>query len=164
VAVDRMAFRLNAGMPLMSSPGPPPFWTITLPSDIRLLANVRGLLEAIFQQAGLHEEASAAIVLCTHEAAVNVIRHAHQLDAATPMRIHCSITADAVSVELFDEGEPFDIDCVPDFDPAEVRLGGRGVFLIRTLMDEISCQPRPGGGNTLRMLKRLPRNNANNLD
>ena len=56
---------------------------------------------------------------------------------------------------MLDEGAPFDLDAVPYLDPAELRLGGRGVFLMRTLMDELSCQPREQRGNTLRMVKRL---------
>jgi anti-sigma regulatory factor (Ser/Thr protein kinase) len=38
-----------------------------------------------------------------------------------------------------------------------LRIGGRGVFLMRALMDELSCQPRGEGGNTLRMFKRCTR-------
>ena len=45
---------------------------------------------------------------------------------------------------------------MPHLDPAEVRIGGRGVFLMRKLMDELSCQPRGERGNTLRMVKRCP--------
>jgi anti-sigma regulatory factor (Ser/Thr protein kinase) len=46
---------------------------------------------------------------------------------------------------------------VPHLDPGEVRVGGRGIFLMRQLMDELSSQPRSQGGNILRMVKRCPR-------
>jgi len=55
---------------------------------------------------------------------------------------------------LLDQGAPFDLDAVPKLDPRELRIGGRGVFLMRALMDELSCQPRGERGNTLRMVKR----------
>jgi hypothetical protein len=45
---------------------------------------------------------------------------------------------------------------VPHLDPGEVRLGGRGVFLMRKLTDELSCQPRGARGNVLRLVKRSP--------
>jgi anti-sigma regulatory factor (Ser/Thr protein kinase) len=40
--------------------------------------------------------------------------------------------------------------------PGELRIGGRGVFLMRALMDEVSCEPCIPGqrGNTLRLVKR----------
>ena len=54
---------------------------------------------------------------------------------------------------MLDEGAPFDLPAVPEMDPAELRIGGRGVFLMRTLMDELTCQPRGERGNVLRMVK-----------
>ena len=40
--------------------------------------------------------------------------------------------------------------------PGELRIGGRGVFLMRALMDEVICEPGMPGqrGNTLRLIKR----------
>jgi serine/threonine-protein kinase RsbW len=60
-----------------------------------------------------------------------------------------------VEILLYDQGNPFDISAVPHLDPAQLRLGGRGVFLMRALMDELECRPRDGKGNILRMIKRL---------
>jgi anti-sigma regulatory factor (Ser/Thr protein kinase) len=59
-------------------------------------------------------------------------------------------------LHLLDEGEPFDIDAMPTLDPAELRIGGRGLFLMRTLLDELTCQRREQRGNVLRMVKRRP--------
>jgi anti-sigma regulatory factor (Ser/Thr protein kinase) len=39
--------------------------------------------------------------------------------------------------------------------PSELRIGGRGVFLMRKLMDELTVERRGEHGNTLRMVKRL---------
>ena len=61
--------------------------------------------------------------------------------------------AEGVEIRLLDEGAPFDLSAVPVLNPAELRIGGRGVFLMRALMDELSCQPRGEQGNTLRMVK-----------
>ncbi len=131
-------------------------WTMTLPSDVRLLASVRAFIEGICRLATLDEEITSAVVLATHEAANNVIRHAHQNNPAAVLQIQCCLTAAGIEIALHDEGEHFDFAAVPHLDPSELRLGGRGVFLIRSLMDEISCAPRPARGNTLRMVKRLP--------
>jgi anti-sigma regulatory factor (Ser/Thr protein kinase) len=65
-----------------------------------------------------------------------------------------------MEVRVLDEGEPFDVCAVPHLNPAEIRIGGRGVFLMRTLMDEIQCVPRGERGNTLCMVKRCRRNSA----
>ena len=129
-------------------------WTLTIPSDLRLLPLARGFVEAVCAIGGLDRDDTDAIVLAMHEAANNVIRHAHHGDPAAQLQIQCHLCADGIELHLLDEGEPFDLASVPHLDPAELRIGGRGVFLMRTLMDELSCQPRGQRGNTLRMVKR----------
>ena len=88
------------------------------------------------------------------EAASNAIRHAHHGDPKLLIHIQCALLGDAIEVSLLDQGAPFDVEAVPHLDPTEFRIGGRGVFLMRALLDELGCQPRSCGGNALRMVKR----------
>ena len=138
------------------APNPPP-WSLTIPSDLRLLALARAFVEAVCQVAGLDERSTRAVVLAADEATNNVMRHAHAGHPDAPLQIQCFIHSEGLEVCLHDEGEPFDLDAVPTLNPAEFRVGGRGVFLMRKLMDEITCEPRPGGGNTLPHGQALPR-------
>jgi serine/threonine-protein kinase RsbW len=131
-------------------------WSLTIPSDLRMLAMARSFVESACLASGFDPDATHAIVLAADEAVNNVIRHAHQGRPDAVVRIHCLVRPDGVEILLIDQGEPFDIDAVPHLDPGELRVGGRGVFLMRSLMDELSCEPRDEGGNTLRMVKRLP--------
>jgi serine/threonine-protein kinase RsbW len=133
--------------------GQPPPWSLTIPSDLRLLGLARAFVEAVCQVAGLDERATHAVVLATDEAANNVMRHAHRDTPDAPLQIQCFLRHDSIEIRLHDEGAPFDLTTVPELNPAELRVGGRGVFLMRKLMDELSCEPRGGGGNTLRMVK-----------
>jgi serine/threonine-protein kinase RsbW len=134
-----------------------PPWTLTLPSDLRLLPLARAFVEAICQVAGFDEKATNAIVLATDEATNNVIRHAHRGQPDAPLQIQCSFRPDGLEILLIDQGAPFDLAAVPHLDPSEERIGGRGVFIMRALMDELSCQPRGERGNMLRMVKRCAR-------
>jgi anti-sigma regulatory factor (Ser/Thr protein kinase) len=45
---------------------------------------------------------------------------------------------------------------VPHMHPGELRVGGRGVYLMRVLMDEMHCQPTGTQGNRLRLVKHWP--------
>ena len=141
------------------APDPPP-WSLTIPSDLRLLALARAFVEAICQVAGFDERATHAVVLAGDEATNNVMRHAHADRPDAPLQIQCFIRPEGVELRIHDEGEPFDIDAVEPLDPGEFRAGGRGVFLIRKLMDEVTSEPRPQGGNTLRMHKLFARVNS----
>ncbi len=139
----------------MALPAAP--WTLTIPSDLRLLALARSFVEGVCGVAGFDERATRAIVTATDEATNNVIRHAHRDRPESPLQIQCHFVSDGIEVRLLDEGAPFDITAVPHLDPAELRVGGRGVFLMRALMDELSCHPRGERGNLLRMVKRCNR-------
>jgi serine/threonine-protein kinase RsbW len=131
----------------------PPPWSLTIPSDLRLLALARAFVEAVCQVAGLDERTTHAVVLATDEATNNVMRHAHRDRPNAPVQIQCFICPDRLEIRLHDEGEPFDIATIPHLNPAELRIGGRGVFLMRRLMDELSVERRGEHGNTLRMVK-----------
>src|SRR5262249_8767964 len=128
--------------------------TLTLPSDLRLLPVARGFVEAVCRCAGLREESTRAVVVAVDEAVNNVIRHGHRCDKAMTLQIECYLAPNHLEVRLLDEGEPFDLTAVPKLDPSELRIGGRGVYLMRMLMDEVTCEPRGPRGNTLRLIKR----------
>jgi serine/threonine-protein kinase RsbW len=131
----------------------PPF-ILTVPSDPVHLPAARAFVVAVCRTAGLDAPATDAVALAVHEALHNVIRHAHQHRSDVPLEIRCLPAKEGIEVQILDEGEPFDLKAVPHLDPGEVRVGGRGVFLMRTLTDELSCQPRGERGNVLRLVKR----------
>jgi serine/threonine-protein kinase RsbW len=133
-------------------PENPPL-TLTIPNDPRLMPLVRGFVETVCQVADLDQATTDAVVLATNEAASNAIRHAHRNCPEALVQIECRVGTACIEIRLLDEGEPFDLASVPDLDPAEVRVGGRGIFLMRALMDELDCRPRGKRGNALRMVK-----------
>lgn len=134
-----------------------PLFSLALPSDSRMLSVARTFVEAVCQAHQLDRTAVHALVLATGEAFTNVVRHAHRHLPSAELQILMRLEPEGVSLVFLDQGEPFDIGKVPHLDPGELRIGGRGVYLMRTLMDEVSCQPRPEGrGNVLRLFKRLP--------
>jgi len=71
------------------------------------------------------------------------------------VRVTVTETVDDVTYVVSDDGPGFDLDTVPDpTDPANLeRTCGRGLFLIRTFMDEVS---HTDGGRTITMVKRRP--------
>jgi anti-sigma regulatory factor (Ser/Thr protein kinase) len=129
--------------------------TLTLASDLAQLPVARRFVERFCEAGGLDACVTRAIVLATNEAISNVIRHAHGHLSDARLQIECRLHPDRLEIQIRDEGKPFDVTAVPHLDPGEVRIGGRGVFLMRTLMDEISCKPLGASGNLLRMVKHL---------
>ena len=119
-----------------------------------MLTVARAFIEAVCQVNDLDKATAHAIVLATSEAVSNIIRHAHRNRPDAQFQIQCRFGSDLFELSFLDEGDPFDLTAVPHMDPTELRVGGRGVYLMRALMDELTCQPRGERGNNLRMVKR----------
>jgi serine/threonine-protein kinase RsbW len=127
---------------------------LTLPSDLQHVALARDFVLTACRSAGFALEIAQGFALAVHEAVTNVIRHAHRDRPESPLELRCILRADRFEVEILDEGEPFDVTAVPHLDPGELRVGGRGVFLMRALTDELTCERRGERGNVLRLVKK----------
>jgi len=134
-----------------------PAFTLAVPSDLRMLSVARAFVEAVCQACQLDRTLVHALVLVTGEAVTNIVRHAHRYEPNTQLELQLQVRPDSVVLTFRDQGEPFDLTAVPPLDPGELRPGGRGIYLMRTLMDEVTCAPREGqAGNVLRLVKRRP--------
>jgi serine/threonine-protein kinase RsbW len=141
---------------------PGPIFTLTVPSELRMLSVARGFVEAVCQAYDLERATKHALIIVTGEVVTNIVRHAHQNRAGAQMEMTLEILPDAIVLSFEDQGEPFDLDAVPKMPPGELRIGGRGVYLMRTLMDEVTCKPltEGHGGNVMRMIKRRPQSES----
>lgn len=135
-------------------------WSLAIPSDLRLISLARHFVETFCQHTGLDRQSTDSVVLATHEAINNVIRHAYRGQQNASLQIQCHAFEECLEIHVIDEGEPFDVMSVPHLNPGEIRIGGRGVYLMRTLMDEITCLSHGSRGNTLRMVKRCRKHSS----
>jgi serine/threonine-protein kinase RsbW len=113
-----------------------------------LLARVDGLVEPAV--------VSYNIQLAVHEACTNIVEHAY---ADLPLgRIEITFTLveqpRRLIVDVHDTGHSFDISSVPAPDLDEAQIHGYGLFLIRSLMDEMTYIPQPGN-NRWHLVKNL---------
>ena len=127
---------------------------ITIASHPRWLRVVRQMVREFAREVGFTAPHSDAITLAVDEAVGNVIKHAYK--GRTDARITLTLTAgrSGVEVRVRDAGEPFDPLARATPAPDELRAGGRGLYLIREIMDEIEYD-RENGDNVFRMRKAL---------
>lgn len=97
---------------------------------------------------------TAEIRLAMREALNNALRHGNKMDPSK--KIHFSYSCSpqkGLWVMIRDEGVGFNPDVVPDpTEPENLdRTGGRGVFLMRNLMDEVEFRD---GGREVHMWRR----------
>jgi serine/threonine-protein kinase RsbW len=110
---------------------------------------------------GLDEDAAHWVGVAIRESVINAIKHGNRNDA----RKHVFVEFEAVSsvkvpeltIRVRDEGEGFDPGAVADPLAPEnlLKSSGRGIFLIRSFMDDVQLQRAPEGGMEIRMVKRV---------
>lgn len=126
---------------------------LVLAADLNELGRARAFVRPHAERAGFRPPALGEIELAVTEAVSNVIRHAYQGDRSQQVTVEVTVGEQDLVIEVIDEGPPPDNlpDDEPDLD--NPGPGGYGLYLIRTVMDEIewSRQPR---GNVLRLRRR----------
>jgi serine/threonine-protein kinase RsbW len=101
------------------------------------------------------DERNTDIEIALREALTNAMIHGNHEDPRKEVHITCRCSAGGeLSVTVRDEGEGFDRDALPD--PTEPRnlllTHGRGIYLMRALMDEVSFTDN---GRVVHMRKRM---------
>jgi serine/threonine-protein kinase RsbW len=104
---------------------------------------------------GTAREAEEELEIAIHEALANAVIHGNHENRMKQVHVACRCHMDGeVLVTVRDEGEGFDSRSVPDPTDAQRLLlaHGRGLHLMRALMDEVSFEEN---GTVVRMRKRM---------
>jgi anti-sigma regulatory factor (Ser/Thr protein kinase) len=100
-------------------------------------------------------ELSSEVLLAVGEAAGNAYRHGRRLEGRSEIRVRCEYNRPTFEVMVADDGPGFDVGEVESRDaPDPFAQGGRGLFLMRQLMDSVEVDPSPEG-TTIRMRRSL---------
>jgi serine/threonine-protein kinase RsbW len=109
------------------------------------------------QSCGFGEDDCQKICLAVREGVVNAIRYGNQQQRDKKIVLTCALCGDKFVVHILDQGCGFDLADVPDPLAEEnlLKTSGRGIFLMRTFMDEFAVFRPSGGGAELVMAKHL---------
>ena len=77
--------------------------------------------------------------MAVREAAVNAVLHGNAYDPSKKLTVGFDTTGDALVISIADQGRGLDPETLPDPLAPEnlLKQSGRGIFLIRTFMDEV---------------------------
>ncbi|MDZ7372929.1 MAG: ATP-binding protein [candidate division KSB1 bacterium] len=132
-------------------------YRLRIPSRTENLEIIREFVSRIARNAGFSEEDVGKIQLAVDEACTNVVKHAYDGDPRKPIDVAVRLDYDRLTIVVTDEGKGFDPKAVEISDIseylAELRVGGLGIYLMRSLMDEVEYSIQPGVRNQVRMVK-----------
>ncbi len=123
-----------------------------LSSTMDSVAEIEAAAEKLAADAGIDEDARFGFTMAVREAAVNAVLHGNEYDPAKKVRASFENTGKSLVISIADQGPGLDPDKIPDpLAPENLLRGtGRGIFLIRSFMDEVHFrQIHPGTEVTL---------------
>lgn len=125
---------------------------------------IREFINNLAQKAGFNEEGADQIELAVDEACTNVIKHAYKFNTKRMLDILVFLDNEKMEIIISDKGSGFDPDKLPIPDlqkyAHEAKMGGLGIHLMKTLMDEVNYSFNPGKKNTVSLVKYLERKSA----
>ena len=127
-----------------------------MPSRIETVATAAAAVAEFVGRSGISDDAAFGIDMAVREAVTNAVLHGNRQDENKTVDIVLKSSPDAVEISVHDQGPGFNPEDVPDPTATEniLKTSGRGIFFMRTFMDEVDWLIRPEGGTTVRMLKR----------
>lgn len=126
--------------------------TYTLASSLDSVDKVEQAAEQMARKAGIDEDETFRLSMAVREAAVNAVLHGNAYDPDKRIIASFENTGADLIIRISDQGKGLDPTTLPDPLAPEnlLRGSGRGIFLIRSFMDEVHFkQLHPGTELTL---------------
>jgi serine/threonine-protein kinase RsbW len=128
---------------------------LSIDSKLEFVDLVASVTKSVTAKMGFEEDDASWIELAVHEAVINAIMHGNKSAADKQVDVRFVTEQDALTVYVRDYGEGFDPAVLPDPTNSDNLLNptGRGIFYMRTFMDEVEHSLHPEGGSVVRMRK-----------
>lgn len=134
-------------------------YQINISASTQNLSDVRDFITSYAETCGFMADQIANIRLAVDEAVTNIIKHAYQNDTSKEINITLKISDSQFCILLTDTGKTFNFNDyeLPDIKKQieQKKRGGMGVYLIHSLMDNVSYT-RKGRKNRMKMCKNRP--------
>lgn len=130
---------------------------LDIASRIEMLDMVQAVLNHLCGVVGFNEEAIHYMSVAIRESVVNAMKHGNKLDEGKRVTLEFVLQAGALEVKVQDEGAGFDPALVPDPVAEEnlLKAYGRGIFFMKSFMDDVVYSFPEQGGTTVTMVKKV---------
>jgi len=121
--------------------------TITIPSSQEYLNDVDVFIEGILRGYGADESVIADIAISVSELVNNAICHGNKSSGEKTVKVRIVRNGKEINITITDQGHGFDPDTIEDplADENLLKEAGRGIFIVRSLMDRVQIAEDNGG-------------------
>jgi serine/threonine-protein kinase RsbW len=134
--------------------GPIVLWLSSRYENIEL---AQAALDHFCKERSIGEEEEHWIGIALREAVANAIKHGNRQDPQKRVLLSISGEGDELQIVVGDEGDGFDPQQLADplAPENQLKTSGRGIFYIKTFMDDVSFSRGEMGGTVLTMKRNL---------
>jgi serine/threonine-protein kinase RsbW len=133
---------------------------VIISSALDNLDLIQALTDCITDFMRFDEDSAHWIGMSVRETVTNAIQHGNKLDLSKKVNICFEVLPDQLSISVKDQGNGFKADEIPNPLDTEnlLKPSGRGIFYIRTFMDEVEFRSLSQGGMEVHMVKKISSN------
>ncbi|HEY1263802.1 MAG TPA: ATP-binding protein [Terriglobales bacterium] len=119
----------------------------TFDSTLETVDSAEQAASKIATEAGFDEDVVMQIGMAVREAAINAVLHGNAYDPGKKVKMDFERTGEDLVITIRDQGHGIDVSKIPDPLAPEnlMKTSGRGIFLIRSFMDEVEINPSQTG-------------------
>jgi serine/threonine-protein kinase RsbW len=126
-------------------------FSLVLPRDLLSVPVVRQTCRGAMIELGVDPECVGEVALAVTEACANAVQHS--ADGENEFEVRVKFDDAVCEIRVFDRGSGFDADLVSV--PEDSAERGRGIQLMRALVDKVQFESRPEEGTIVCLVKRL---------
>lgn len=123
------------------------------------LSAIRNFVNASALEAGVKPDMIENIILAVDEACTNIIKHAYKSFPEGEIIVKTKSTVSRFEISITDYGNSFEPEMIPEPDLQKYyrqkRVGGLGMYLMKTLMDDVKYVSIPGKYNEVLLSKNI---------
>ena len=130
-------------------------------SAFEMLDMVQVVSDLVGRQLAFDDDALTWMEVAVRESIINAIKHGNRHDRSKYVTVEFTTRPvpppGELEISIRDQGEGFDPESLADPLAPEnlLKSSGRGIFFMRSFMDDVRLSRNPGGGMEVRMVKRL---------
>ena len=130
--------------------------SLTLDSTLETVNNAEATASNLATEAGFADDDVMKIAMAVREAAINAVLHGNAYDPAKKVSLQFERTGGDLVITIKDQGKGIDLNAIPDPLAPEnlLKTSGRGIFLIRSFMDEVQINPS-AAGTEIKLIKHV---------
>lgn len=119
----------------------------TMDSTLETVDSAEQTASRIAADAGFGEDEVMQISMAVREAAINAVLHGNAYDPKKKVGLDFEKTAENLVITVRDQGQGLDLETIPNPLAPEnlLKSSGRGIFLMRSFMDEVEIHPSQAG-------------------